>query len=68
MHGDAWTRPTLQFYADAALLTSADDLQILLDLVSPLCHLRFLLIERPPPDLYAFLSLPGGYTPWGLIP
>ncbi|KAL3901844.1 MAG: hypothetical protein SGPRY_012224, partial [Prymnesium sp.] len=54
----ALSRALPQFYAEVALVRRHEDFQLLLDLVHPLQHLSFHLLEKPPPNLGAFLALP----------
>lgn len=49
-----------QFYAEEALVRSADDFQLLIDLLTPLRHLSFHVPNSAPMTLASFLALPGG--------
>ena len=55
-----------QAYADGALMTTADELGIVVDLLRPLAHLPFALLESVPTgrtQLVAFLGLPTAPPP-----
>ena len=59
---EASTAPSIA-YAVGSLLTTPDDLSVLVDLLAPLGHVRFALLERAPRQLAAFLARPGTVGP-----